>query len=128
MRAPFSLFIASLTAMLAMAAPARADVKLVKSNPAANATVTRPAKIELSFSDKIVGATAISQLVMMSMPGMSDHPPMMMRDYSAQMSKDGKTMTLLLRRPLPAGTYDVKWEVTGTDKHKVKGVLSFTVK
>lgn len=128
MRTPPWLFITSAIAMAAISAAAQADVKLIKSNPAANATVSRPTKIELSFSDRIIGATAISQLVMMSMPGMSDHPPMMMRDYSAQMSKDGKTMTLLLRRPLPAGTYDVKWEATGIDKHRVKGVVSFTVK
>lgn len=122
------VFMASLVTATALAAPARADVKLVKSNPSANAVVAKPTKIELTFSDKIVGSTAISQLVMMTMAGMNDHQPMLMREYSAQMSKDGKTMTLLLRRPLPVGTYDLKYEVTGADKHKVKGTLSFGVK
>lgn len=128
MHKPAFVFIASLVTATIFASPAHADVKLVKSNPATNSTVAKPVKIELSFSDKVMGSTAISQLVMMTMPGMADHQPMMMREYSAQMSKDGKTMTLLLRRPLPAGTYDLKWEVSGADKHKVKGVLSFAVK
>ncbi|MEK6637430.1 MAG: copper resistance protein CopC [Pseudomonadota bacterium] len=125
---PAFVFIASLATATVFAAPARADVKLVKSNPAANAVVAKPTKIELTFSDKIVGSTAISQLVMMTMAGMTDHQPMLMREYSAQMSKDGKTMALLLRRPLPVGTYDLKYEVTGADKHKIKGVVSFGVK
>jgi copper resistance protein C len=123
----FAVMVA-LVALAGLAAPAHADVKLVKSNPAANAVVAKPTKIELTFSDKIVGSTAISQLVMTSMPGMTDHAPMMMRDYVSQMSKDGKTMTLVLRRPLPVGGYDVKWDVTGADKHKVKGSVSFAVK
>jgi copper resistance protein C len=128
MRKSTFIFAALLGATTTFAVPAHADVKLVKSSPAPNAMVAKPTKIELTFSDKIVGSTAISQLVMMTMPGMTDHPPMMMRDYSSQMSKDGKTMTLLLRRPLPAGTYDLKYEVTGPDKHKLKGVVSFGVK
>jgi copper resistance protein C len=128
MRKPAFVFMALIVTLTAFATPARADVKLVKSNPAANAVVAKPTKIELTFSDKIVGSTAISQLVMMTMAGMTDHQPMLMREYSSQMSKDGKTMTLLLRRPLPVGTYDLKYEVTGADKHKVKGMVSFGVK
>ena len=114
--------------MVTLPTTAIAHVVLVKSNPAQGAAVQKPVKIELVFNEKIVGSTAISKIVMTGMPGMANHQPMMMRDFSAQMSKDGKSMTLLLKRPLPTGTYDVKWDVTGLDKDKVQGVISFSVK
>lgn len=125
---PAFVLATALFALAAAAVPARADVTLVKSSPAARSLVAKPAKIELTFSDKIIASATITQLVMMTMAGMADHAPMMMRDYVSQMSKDGKTLILMLRRPLPVGTYDLKYEVTGMDKHQVKGVVSFGVK
>ena len=37
-------------------------------------------------------------------------------------------MTLLLRRPLAAGTYRVTWSAAGADTHRMGGNFSFTVR
>ena len=42
------------SAFLASAMPAAAHTRLVSSTPAANATVTRPAQIVLTFSEALV--------------------------------------------------------------------------
>jgi methionine-rich copper-binding protein CopC len=115
-------------AALAIATPASAHLKLAASIPAANAKVAKPGKIILTFSDKMVASSFKAELMMLSMPGMADHPPMKMSGYTTQMSADGKSVSLLLKHTLPAGGYALKWSVTGADTHRVAGELPFTVK
>ncbi len=115
-------------AALAIATPASAQFKLAASIPAANAKVAKPGKIILTFSDKMVARSFKAELMMLSMPGMADHPPMKMSGYTTQMSADGKSVSLLLKHALPAGGYALKWSVTGADTHRVAGELPFTVK
>lgn len=115
-------------AALAIATPASAHLKLAASTPAANAKVAKPGKIVLTFSDKMVASSFKAELVMLSMPGMADHPPMKMSGYTTQMSADGKSVNLLLKRALPAGGYLLKWSVSGTDTHPVSGEVPFTVR
>lgn len=115
-------------AALAMATPASAHLKLTSSAPAANARVAKPGKIVLTFSDTMVASSFKAELVMLTMPGMADHPPMKMSGYTIQMNTDGKSVNLLMKRALPAGGYLLKWSVTGTDKHPVSGEVPFTVK
>lgn len=115
-------------AALCIASPLFAHVKLTASSPAANAKVAKPGKIVLTFSDRVVATTFKTELMMVSMPGMADHPPMKMAGYSTQMSADGKSVTLLLKRALPAGGYVLKWTASGTDTHNVAGELPFNVK
>lgn len=127
MRLP-SLVIAA--AALGLAAPqvAAAHTRLVSSSPAANATVAAPTKIELRFSEAVIGATARAEIAMTGMPGMASHAPMAVTGFTAQMGKDGKSMTLLLRRALTAGTYQVTWTAAGADTHRMSGNFSFTVR
>ena len=117
-------------AVLALATPqiAFAHTELVSSTPAANATVASPTKIVLRFEEPIVGSTARAQIAMTSMPGMADHKPAPVTGFSSQMSKDQKSMTLLLKRALGKGTYKVTWSATGDDTHRVTGNFNFTVK
>ena len=98
--APAALAIAA----LGLAAPqlANAHTALVSSSPAANATVAAPTKIELRFNEAIIGATARTEIAMTGMPGMGSHAPMPITGFTAQLGKDRKSMTLLLRRPLSA--------------------------
>ncbi len=113
---------------LCVSNPALAHVKLAASTPAAKATVAKPGKIVLTFSGKVVATTVKTELAMVSMPGMADHPPMKMAGYTTQMSSDGKSVTLLMKRALPVGGYVLKWSAAGLDTHSVAGELPFNVK
>ena len=116
------------SAALIAAGSVFAHAALVSSTPAAAAVVAKPSKIALTFNEKIIGAASGADLNMTSMPGMAMKQPMKMTDFSAAMSADGKTLTLLLKHPLTAGVYHLDWHVAGADTHHTQGQLSFTVK
>lgn len=114
-------------ALAMMPVPALAHVKLAGSTPSANATASKVTSIQLKFSEKVALSTVKTEVVMTGMPGMADHPPMKIAATSA-MGKDGKSMTLALKRALVPGSYSVKWSAAGADAHRVQGELRFTVK
>ncbi|MCP3731498.1 copper homeostasis periplasmic binding protein CopC [Sphingomonas sp. MG17] len=105
---------------------AAAHVKLVSSTPAANATVAKPTKLTLTFSEAFMGPLSGVDLTMTGMPGMADHAPMPIKGFKTSVA--GKTMTLTLPRALPAGTYLLKWHIVGADQHKMEGSYTFKVK
>lgn len=111
-------------AALTLAGAAQAHPKLVSSNPAANAVIAKPARIELHFSEKLVPAFSKAELTMAAMPGMA---AMKMASISA-LASDGRTLVVTPKAPLPAGRYSVAWHVVSTDTHKVAGIYAFTVK
>lgn len=117
-------------AAMGLVAPqiAAAHTQLVGSSPAANAAVAAPTKIELRFNEAVIGATARATIAMTGMPGMASHAPMAITGFTAKLGKDRKSMTLLLRRPLTAGTYVVTWTAAGADTHRMSGTFSFTVR
>lgn len=117
-------------AALGLIAPqlATAHTQLVSSSPTANATVAAPTKIELRFNEAVIGATARATIAMTGMPGMANHAPMAITGFTAKLGKDRKSMTLLLRRPLTAGTYRVTWTAAGADTHRMSGTFNFTVR
>lgn len=114
-------------ALALMPTAALAHVKLVGSTPAANTATSKVTSVQLKFNEKIVLSTVKTELVMTGMPGMADHPPMKIAATSA-MGKDGKSLTLALKRALVPGTYSVKWSAAGADTHRVQGEFRFTVK
>ena len=105
-----------------------AHVKLVASTPSANSSVATPGRIVLTFSERLIAATTRIEVIMAGMPGMNNHPPMKIGGYTSQMSRDGKSLTLLLRRSLARGSYVVKWSSAGADTHRKSGEFSFTVR
>ena len=113
---------------LGAAGPAFAHAKLVSSTPTANATVAKPGKIVLVFSEKLMAKFAKAELTMTGMHGMADHEPMKMSGFTTAMSADGKSMTLLMKRALTRGTYEVKWAAAGADTHRQEGSFTFSVK
>ncbi|WP_022682290.1 copper homeostasis periplasmic binding protein CopC [Sphingobium bisphenolivorans] len=120
-----------LTAAVALAAlpsVAMAHPKLLSSTPAANATVAKPTKLSLSFSEKLLAPLSGVELTMTGMPGMADHAPMPIKGFKTAVEGDGKTMVVTLPRALPAGSYDLNWHIVGADQHKIAGKYSFTVK
>ena len=119
---------APVLAVLAFAGSAQAHTKLVSSSPAANATVAKPGKVVLTFNEKVIAKFSGADLLMTSMPGMANHQPMAISGFTSAMSADGKTITLLMKRTLPAGTYQLKWHAVGDDTHRMEGTFYFTVK
>ena len=119
--------LALLAAAVLSPAAAMAHARLVASTPAANAKVAKVTSVQLKFSEKLIASTGKAELVMTGMPGMKDHPPMKI-PFTSAMGKDGKSMTLQLKRALGPGTYKVKWSAAGADTHRMGSEFSFTVK
>jgi len=122
------LIAAAALSLAILPGPALAHSKLVSSSPAANATVAKPTKLTLTFSEKFLAPMSGVELVMTGMPGMADHPPMPIKGFKTALAPDGKTMVVTLPRALPAGDYDLKWHIVGADQHKMEGGYSFKVK
>jgi methionine-rich copper-binding protein CopC len=115
-------------AVLAMPGVAMAQPQLVSSSPAAKTTASKPTRISLGFSEKLIASASGFDLIMTGMPGMADHPPMPIKGFTASVGPDGKSLVATLPRALPAGSYDLNWHATGSDQAKAQGRYSFTVK
>jgi methionine-rich copper-binding protein CopC len=111
-------------ALFALAGTANAHPKLLSASPAANATVTKPARIELHFSERLMPAFSKADLTMAAMPGMAA----MKMPSTAKLAADGKTLVVTPAGSLHAGRYTVAWHVVSTDTHKVAGNYVFAVK
>ena len=111
-------------ALLSIAGAANAHPKLLSVTPAANATVTAPAHIDLRFSEKLMPAFSKAELTMAAMPGMG---AMKMASATA-VAADGKTLVVTPKARLARGRYIVDWHVVSTDTHKVAGRTAFAVK
>ena len=125
MRRKFMPFIVA--ALVAIPGAALAHVALTASTPAANSTVASPARIVLSFNERLIGATVRTEVAMTGMPGMASHAPMMIT-HTSQMARDGKSMTLTPKRALSPGTYRVTWSAAGADTHRMGSNFTFTVR
>ena len=121
-------FTAPVLVALAFAANAQAHTRLVSSSPAANATVSKPGRVVLTFNERVVANFTGATLVMTAMPGMASHQPMPITGFTSAMSANGKTLTLQMRRALTPGTYQLRWHAVGDDTHRMEGTFSFTVK
>jgi len=117
-----------LAALAAIALPtaAQAHPKLLSSTPAAEATVARPTQIRLTFSEALVGPLSGIELVMTAMPGMADHAPMPITGFKTLVQ--GTDILVNLPRPLPAGSYALKWHAVAADQHRIQGDYTFTVR
>lgn len=125
MRIPAFLAALALTAL----APATlsAHVALTASTPATGSEAKAPKTVTLTFSQPVNPASAAASIVMTAMPGMADHGEMVIRNFTASWSDDGKTLTLALRKPLPKGTYEVRWHAAAGDGHAMSGLVGFVV-
>ncbi len=111
-------------ALVMFAGAANAHPKLVSASPAANATVAKPARIQLRFSEKLMPAFSKADLTMAAMPGMAA----MKIASTAALAADGRTLVVTPKAPLHAGRYSVAWQIVSTDTHKVAGTYAFVVK
>ena len=116
-----------LTASLVAPTAATAHTRVVASTPAQGATAVRPRIVTLTFSEALLPPTAAASIVMTAMPGMKNHSPMVIRNFTTAWSNSNRTMTLTLRQPLRAGTYEVRWQAAGADGHRMNGTVNFIV-
>lgn len=115
-------------ATLALSAPALAHVTIASSTPAEGATVSAPKTVVLTFSDALIPARTGVELVMTAMPGHANHGIMPIRNFVPAWSNGNRTLTLTLRQPLRTGTYEARWQSTGSDGHKMAGKVTFVVR
>lgn len=118
---------AILAASLASTSAVLAHTRVVASTPAEGATVARPRVVTLTFSEALLPPTAAASIVMTAMPGVENHGQMVIRNFTTAWSNSNRTMTLTLRQPLRAGTYEVRWQAAGADGHRMKGTVNFIV-
>ncbi|HSJ77475.1 MAG TPA: copper resistance protein CopC [Erythrobacter sp.] len=123
----FPAFLAAL-AFSTLATPALlAHVQLTASTPTADSTTKAPKVITLTFSQPVDQASAAASIVMTAMPGMANHGEMPIRNFTTSWSADGTIMTLTLKKPLPTGSYEVRWQAAAGDGHAMNGMLGFEV-
>jgi hypothetical protein len=119
--------IAAALVAFALPAAAQAHATVTSSYPAPNAAVKAPGKITIGFSTPLKPGSAGAEIVMTAMPGMTDHPPMVIKAFTNELADDNKTLVLKLKNPLPVGSYTVRWGVTGADGHPITGSIDFRV-
>lgn len=125
----FTSLIASVAIACAtlIAPAAMAHSRIVTSTPAEGATVAGPRVVTLSFSEALLPPTAAASIVMTAMPGVKNHGEMVIRNFTPSWSDGNRTLTLTLRQPLRAGSYDIRWQAAGADGHRMTGKVSFKV-
>lgn len=117
----------SIAALALPNAAALAHTKVTASTPAEGAKVKSPRVVTLTFSEALLPPTVATSIVMTAMPGMKNHGEMAIRNFTTGWSNGNRTLKLTLRKPLQAGSYDVRWQAAGVDGHRMKGKISFTV-
>jgi methionine-rich copper-binding protein CopC len=113
-------------AVLGLASVAQAHPKLVSASPAPNATVAKPARVALRFSEKLMPKFSGADL-MMTAHGGTTHPPMKVA-AAAGIADDGRTLVVTPKSPLTPGRYNLAWHVVSADTHRVAGNYVFAVK
>lgn len=126
----FHSLLAFIAAAATVIAPtvALAHARVVASTPTEGATVARPRTVSLTFDEPMLAPTVATSIVMTAMPGLADHPPMTIRNFQSAWSNENRTITLTLRQPLVAGSYDLRWQAAGADGHRMTGKVSFGVR
>lgn len=105
--------------MISVSGAAWAHARLVSSNPARDATVSRPSRITLTFSERMV--PAFSSIEIENASGVEIA-------VRTSVSDDGLTMTGTPRRALAAGRYTLTWTIASADGHRMTGSYGFTVR
>ncbi len=120
------VFLPATLALLGIAGVAKAHPKLLSATPAPNATVAKPARLALRFSEKLMPKFSGADL-MMTAHGGTAHPPMKVA-AAAGVADDGRTLVVTPKAPLAPGRYAVAWHVVSADTHRVTGNFAFAVK
>ncbi|MFA6125383.1 MAG: copper resistance protein CopC [Sphingomonas sp.] len=122
-----SLIVLAISTGSLLATEANAHAKLVASNPAANATVVGPTRLQLRFDEKLVAKGSSIQLFVTAKPGVKLTAPMPV-SVTAVLGPDGKMLIAPLKRPLTTGSYLIAWHATTSDGERKDGTFGFKVR
>lgn len=114
-----NLIASALVAILLLTSPALAHASLKSSVPAADASVTSPEALDLSFSEVLNLAFSGVRLIGPDGSVIETGKPVAIGD--------GTQMSVLIPALLTPGNYIVEWNVLSTDGHKLDGSFRFTV-
>ena len=120
-------FLAAATLALALPGAALAHLEVTASTPAEGASVKAPRSLAIAFSAPVDPATTGVAIVMTDMPGVPDHGEMVIRNFTPEWAEDRRTLHLALRKPLPRGTYELRWQAPASDGQTMRGVINFVV-
>ncbi|MBY0448254.1 MAG: copper resistance protein CopC [Hyphomonadaceae bacterium] len=113
---------------LCLLAPSLASAKgaLVSTDPAIGSTVAKVSAITLRFDGPVTAASAGADVTMTGMPGMTDHPPMLIKAFTIEPGATPDSIVLKLKKPLVPGTYEVGYSVVVAGQ-RLDGTVPFTV-
>ncbi|MFH6566439.1 MULTISPECIES: copper homeostasis periplasmic binding protein CopC [Pseudomonas] len=110
---------AALLTLMAGASAAFAHAHLEQSTPAADSTVSNVKELRLAFTEGV--EQAFTKVVLTH-----DQAPVAVSSIKTEPANK-KILIVTPAQPLPAGTYNVKWNAVSVDTHKSTGDYSFTV-
>ena len=110
---------AALLTLMAGASAAFAHAHLEQSTPAADSTVSNVKELRLVFTEGV--EQAFTKVVLTH-----DQAPVAVSSIKTE-PVNKKILIVTPAQPLPAGTYNVKWNAVSVDTHKSTGDYSFTV-
>lgn len=104
--------------------PAYAHDSIVGSDPAPGAALeVAPEQVMLEFSGQLLELGDSGAFVIVADVADADD-----RDWVASPPViDGRSVTAELTEGMPAGAYEVRWQVVSQDGHPISGVVPFTV-
>jgi methionine-rich copper-binding protein CopC len=106
-------------AATALCGPASAHAFLQAASPKVGAHLaSAPPEVRLSFSEPV--EAGFSSVTVSGPPGFGGAE-------SARAGGDPRSLVVVLKRPLPAGRYDVRWRVLSADSHRTSGAFQFDV-
>ena len=110
---------AALLTLMAGASAAFAHAHLEQSTSAADSTVSNVKELRLVFTEGV--EQAFTKVVLTH-----DQAPVAVSSIKTEPANK-KILIVTPAQPLPAGTYNVKWNAVSVDTHKSTGDYSFTV-
>lgn len=110
---------AALLTLMAGASAAFAHAHLEQSTPAAGSTVTSANELRLVFTEGV--EQSFTKVVLTR-----DQAAVAVSSIKTEPANK-KVLIVTPAQPLPAGTYQVKWNAVSVDTHKSAGDYSFTV-
>ena len=110
---------AALLTLMTGAGAAFAHAHLEQATPAADSTVNSVNELRLVFSEGV--EQAFTQVVISH-----DQTPVAVSSLKTEPGNQ-KVLIVTPAQPLPAGTYQVKWNAVSVDTHQSAGDYSFTV-
>jgi copper resistance protein C len=113
--------LATLSLLFCVVSPAHAHALLDHANPRVGSTVVgAPTELTLWFTQKLESAFSRVEV--------RDSSGARVDEGRAQMDSSDASLLRVALKPLPSGTYEVRWRVLSVDTHTTEGRFLFNVR